>query len=323
MNFLQTLSTVSKGAIDIIGKNKPKILLVSGVVLGVGATAAACRATLKCKKVIDAHNDTLEAIELAGELKPEYAGSKEQKNDIVKAYALTTLNVAKEAALPVVLTGGAIACEVGAYCVLNNKVEKLTETVVGLSAAYTAVDTAFKKYRKNVIDELGEDADERFRLGVRKEKIEVEETGKDGKTKKVKKEISVIENPEASIYAKFFDCESKEFRWMDPLQTRPDWDDNLYFIECQECWANNKLREKGYLFLNEVYESLGLKPTKAGQVVGWKYDPENPNIDNYISFGRTKMWNRRVINGDEYEQCILLDFNVDGVIIDDVKIADK
>ena len=60
---------------------------------------------------------------------------------------------------------------------------------------------------------------------------------------------------------------------------------------------------------------LGIPRSKAGQVVGWIYDPENPVGDNFVDFGiyeadREKA--RDFVNG--YERSILLDFNVDGNI---------
>ena len=75
--------------------------------------------------------------------------------------------------------------------------------------------------------------------------------------------------------------------------------------------------------LNDVYEALGIDKTKAGQVVGWVYDPENPNHkgDNFVSFGIYDQDNERArafVNGKE--RVILLNFNVDGYILDKVKI---
>ena len=60
---------------------------------------------------------------------------------------------------------------------------------------------------------------------------------------------------------------------------------------------------------------LGIPKTKAGQVVGWVYDPEHPVGDNYVDFGLFDLDRERVrrfVNGDERN--ILLDFNVDGNI---------
>ena len=87
------------------------------------------------------------------------------------------------------------------------------------------------------------------------------------------------------------------------------------FLKAQQQYANDLLKAKGRLFLNEVYDMLGLERTKAGQVVGWVYNPENPTGDNFVDFGIYDMSKERVrafVNG--YEPSILLDFNVDGDI---------
>ena len=90
------------------------------------------------------------------------------------------------------------------------------------------------------------------------------------------------------------------------------------FLNAQQNYANDLLKSKGYLFLNDVYDMLGIPKTKAGQVVGWVYDPENPNSgDNYVDFGIYDAYNEKArdfVNG--YERTILLDFNVDGYILD-------
>ena len=62
-----------------------------------------------------------------------------------------------------------------------------------------------------------------------------------------------------------------------------------------------------------------MEETEAGQVVGWIYDPENPNHngDNYVDFGILDVYNkqkRRFING--HERSVLVDFNVDGDILE-------
>ena len=89
------------------------------------------------------------------------------------------------------------------------------------------------------------------------------------------------------------------------------------FLKKAESFANDKLRINGYLFLNEVYEMLGIPKTKAGQVVGWVYDEKNASGDNFVDFGIFDINNpkaRDFVNG--YERVIILDFNVDGVILD-------
>ena len=65
-----------------------------------------------------------------------------------------------------------------------------------------------------------------------------------------------------------------------------------------------------------MYDLLGIQRTSAGQVVGWIYDESNPIGDNYVDFGIYDLHDeakRNFVNG--YERTILLDFNVDGDIL--------
>ena len=89
------------------------------------------------------------------------------------------------------------------------------------------------------------------------------------------------------------------------------------FLRRQQDAANEILQARKHLFLNEVYDMLGIPRTKAGQIVGWVYNEKNPNGDNYVDFGiynTNREPNRNFVNG--YEPTILLDFNVDGPIYD-------
>lgn len=111
-----------------------------------------------------------------------------------------------------------------------------------------------------------------------------------------------------SDYARCFDesCASwhKDAEW------------NLMFLRQQEVYANDLLKVRGFIFLNEIYEMLGLPRSKAGQIVGWVYNLDNPTGDNYIDFGLYTKRNKDFVNG--YERIAWLDFNVDGIIIDKV-----
>ena len=111
---------------------------------------------------------------------------------------------------------------------------------------------------------------------------------------------------EGSIYARFFDEGS-------PMWCK-DAEMNLMFLKNQENYANDKLKAKGHLFLNEVYDMLGLPRTKSGAVVGWLYKEENPIGDNHVDFDIYNDRNHDFVNG--YERTALLDFNVDGMILD-------
>ncbi len=92
-------------------------------------------------------------------------------------------------------------------------------------------------------------------------------------------------------------------------------DYNLMYLRSQQNLANDKLKANGYLFLSDVYDQLGIKRTKMSQTVGWIYKPEgNENGDNFVDFGILET-NRETEDGG-YEKAILMEFNVDGPILD-------
>lgn len=127
--------------------------------------------------------------------------------------------------------------------------------------------------------------------------------------KEVKEEISDEKSnrrePESvSIYAKWFDYTY--------IGLNVDSEHMLLFLRSIQNHMNNLLKVNRHVYLNDVYEELGIKKTAAGKVVGWIYDEKNPIGDNFIDFGIYDKRNRNFING--YTKDVLLDFNVDGDI---------
>ena len=88
-----------------------------------------------------------------------------------------------------------------------------------------------------------------------------------------------------------------------------DYKTNDMFLKVQQNYANERLKTKGHLFLNEVHDMLGLPRTKIGQLVGWVYKD-----GKYVDFGLNGKLNERFNNGDS--NTATLEFNVDGVILD-------
>ena len=195
---------------------------------------------------------------------------------------------------------------IGCILASNNIIHKRN---VALSAAYTAIDRSFKGYRSRVIERFGESMDRELRYNIKtqeiKETVVDEETGK---KKTVKSTVSVVDPNTYSDYARFFDeyCAG----WT------KDAEYNLMFLRQQQNYANELLKSRGHLFLNEVYDMLGIDRTKAGNIVGWVYDEEHPVGDNFVDFGIYVLDNEKArdfVNGRE--RSILLDFNVDGDIL--------
>ena len=182
---------------------------------------------------------------------------------------------------------------------------------VAIAAAYAAVDKSFKDYRGLVLERFGEQVEKELRYGIKAKEIEETVTDSKGKEKTVKKTVDVAEagwDPSKySPYAKVFDEGHRDWR-KDPEQ-------NMFFLKALQAQANDMLKSRGHLFLNEVYDLLGFKRTTAGASVGWIYDERNPVGDNFIDFGLFEVRRPAVadfVNG--YERSIILDFNVVGDI---------
>jgi len=287
-------------------KHSPEILVVAGVVGTVVSAVIACKATTKVSEILENSKNLIDSIHdcQANEAMADQYTPEDAKKDLAIVYIQTGLKLAKLYA-PAVALG---TLSIASILASNNILRKRN---VALAAAYATVDKTFKEYRNRVIERFGEQVDKELRYDIKAKKIEKTVVGEDGKEKKVKETIQVAKIPGYSDYAKFFDSSSNA--WEENAEY------NLMFLKAEQNYANDRLKARGYLFLNEVYERLGIPPTKAGQIVGWIYDRDNPNHygDNYVDFGLYnihKEKTRDFVNG--YEEAILLDFNVDGPILD-------
>lgn len=74
---------------------------------------------------------------------------------------------------------------------------------------------------------------------------------------------------------------------------------------------NLLLKTQGYVLLNDVYESLGLSRIEEYDNVGWLYNEDNPVGDNFVNVSIYTVFS--FMCGID-KDCIILDFNVDGVI---------
>ena len=291
-----------------IRKHSPEILMVAGVVGTVASTVLACKATLKVNEVLEEKKNTIDAIHTCLENETIEYTEEDSKKDLTILYAQTGIKLVKLYAPAVILGALSITSIVAGHKILKKR-------NLALAAAYAVVDKGFKDYRKRVVERFGEELDKELRYNLKAKEIEEVVKDKDGNEKVEKKVVNVVdsENPlnGVSEYAKFFDEVSTNW------SKDPEY--NLMFLRRQQDWANEKLKATGYLFLNEVYDMLGIPRTQAGQVVGWIYDKKNPNGDNYVDFGIYDVHSeakRGFVNG--VERSILLDFNVDGVIYDKI-----
>ena len=289
-------------------KHSPEILMGIGIAGVVTSTVLACRSTLKVKDILEDKDTNMNNVkEVLAEGREDYTEEDARKDKTI-IMTTTAIRIMKLYAPSVIIGAGSIACLLESHNVMRNR-------NAGLAAALAATTESFKQYRERVTEKYGDEVDKEMRYGIKKEKKE-----KDGK--KTKEDIVVgCDEKELSGYARYFN--ESNINWTDDPQY------NMMFLRQNQNWANDKLISQGYLYLNDVYDALGFPKTKAGQVVGWVYDPKNNERgDNYIDFGiydlnvrgyRDEMANDTIaeerqdfING--YRNSILLDFNVDGNI---------
>jgi hypothetical protein len=263
----------------------PQILFAAGVI-GMGATVVlACRATLQVE-------ETLEKAELQiSEVRELHRGnpsSVDARKDKAYVYTRSVLGIAKLYAPAIVVGSLSVAALTGSHNILCRRNAALT-------AAYGTLQKAFDGYRDRVREAYGEDREQEIYHDVQSCEIENEK----GKT--VTRKIGNGGSP----YARLFD------------DTNPNWEptpeSNWFFLRQMQEYANNRLQARGHVFLNEIYDQLGIERSTEGAVVGWIKDSDG---DNYIDFGifTDRMQERVVDFMIGRENAIWLDFNVDGVI---------
>ena len=305
LDLVNTLTrTLGKTGLKL-QKYSPEILVVTGIVGVVVSAVMACKATTKASEIVEDMNEKMDTIHEVSETATSEEYSEEDlKKDTAIVYVQTGVKFLKLYGPSLALGALSIGCILASTHILKTR-------NLAIAAAYSAIDKGFKDYRGRVIERFGKDLDRELRYNIKAKTIEENIVDENGEVNTVEKTVEVVNPNEHSVYAKCFD-ESCAGWSKDP-------EFNLMFIRRQQDYANEVLTKRGYIFLNEVYKMLGFQATKAGQIVGWFYDPENPDHtgDNYVDFGIYdvhKEKNRDFVNG--YERCIWLDFNVDGNILD-------
>lgn len=283
-------------------KHGPEVLMVSGIAGLIGGAVVACTVTYKkLPPMMDKLKEDSAPVKEHLAEKPE---DEQARKDLGAMYIRTGVQVAA-AYLPAIGLG-----VLGVSGILAGN-SMLRKQAAALAAAYTAIDKSFKSYRERLAARFGEDAEREIRYGLENKTVEETVVDDKGKEKKVKKTVPVAGQDTYSPYARFFDESCGDCYSSDPQL-------NLMFLKAQQQFCNDKLRADGYLLLNDVYKMLGMPVLSvAGSMVGWIYDKKNPNGDNYVDFGLTQVHREAVrdfVNG--IEPVILLDFNVDGPILD-------
>ena len=292
----------------------PELLIGAGVVGLVGAAVAAVRRGVRwhnAAKAEVAHH--LETIKKA-EASPEYS-----REDKVRDYAQV---IGKGVWSFTQIYGPSVAVGAASVVSILAGTGILRGRLAAVTSAAATAQAALDSYRQRVREKLGNDADSEFAHEVigRKTKLKHE----DG-TKETQVTYHLVRSSgewmSASPYSRLWDESAIEWS--------PNREIQYLTLRSLENHFNRELDARGVVFLNDVYKALGLPMSKDAALVGWIKDYTKPKMaklaaelgrvpgDGVISFGVFENESpsaRAYLAGDD--NCVVLDFNVDGVIYD-------
>ena len=282
-----------------VQKNSPAILVGVGITALVGATVTAVYATTKASDIMDEHDAQMAKVAQAKSMSEKTDSSytdDEIRRDKVTIFTQTSFRFIKLYTPTVLLVAGGTLSILAGHRILSAR-------YAGVVAAYSVLEQSFDRYRDRVREELGEDRELAIYAGAKEVRTEIDAAT--GESVKV-----LVDQTGRSMYARCFD-EASSDRW------EKTYGYNQAFIRGKQNQLNDRLKARGHVFLNEVYDALGFPHTPEGQVVGWILD--SPTGDGVIDFGIYRLDNKEseafLLN---MERSVWLDFNVDGVIWDKI-----
>jgi len=293
---MSVMSTISAAA----QKFGPTAMMAGGIAGFIATVILACKATPAILDDIEEMNDAVDSAKEAGE-------------SIVTEYAKGAVKVIKHCAPAVAVGAASCALLIGSHGQMKNR--------MGLyAAAYNLLMEEHEEYRSIVRDEVGEERELLMHSRLEREIPDPEDPDGD---------MRPIYNPtgHGSAYA----------YWFGPNSTSK-WSSNITYnrqlLYGAEKYFNQVLDSVGYVFLDDVLKYLGLQSCKMARMVGWRKEyvlrgdgqyHEESDGDGYISFGLTE-WESYIKNHHSLpwedngrEGWFLLNFNVDGIILDSIK----
>lgn len=276
------MQTIKNGACNVGSKlmltfqhHSPAILLAVGIGGGITAAVMACKATLKLQQKL---GEIQEEIDVAKSACTEEEDAKQYRSNVTKAYIYAGAQVAKLYAPPALVGAASIASILASKKIADNR---LANSLNALSMT----ERLFSEYRQRVVENEGAEADRAYRYGIREYIEETPILDKNGNPKVDKKtgEVKTAKTKKNAIassdaddpFARVFEQGQSEVWDDDPIVNR-----NALALRMQ--YLNDRLRARGYLFMNDIYEALGFPATSAGQDYGYLWTPDCQDV---IDFG--------------------------------------
>lgn len=255
------LSQVVKNVQVAMKKHSPEILTGIGIAGMITTTVMAVRATPKALTMIkEAERKKAELTDGPNEVSYE------------KLTPVETVKAAWTCYIPAAVVGVlSVTCLVGASS------QNLRRNAA-LATAYTLSESALKEYQEKVLEEVGEKKERVIREAVAKDDIQKDPlNGREVIITKTGGDTLCYDE----LFGRYFYSDI----------------DKLKKIENE---LNRKMRDEGYISLNEFYYEIGLNGVKSGEDLGW-------NIDR----GYIDIFYSAQLADDERTPCIVLKYRVE------------
>lgn len=305
------LKSIMKAGTEVgklVFRYSPEICIAGGIVAGGVATVMAAKKGIEVKESIDEFKDETERLAAVKEVIEE--GDMIVTNDDGSIYELSDcradfrkekIKLARTLVISFSPVAGLMVVSAG-LILCGHKIMKIR--LASLGATVISLDYNFRKYRERVIEAEGEEADFCYKTGAKMKKIEREvideETG-EIKKKKVKEPVLGEDTVAPLDYSVNY---LREATWLSEYQ---DMQKIMKDILMTQDAANLLLKHRWFITWNEVRSQLHLKPTTAGQFVGWTIDPKTGDCEIDLR--------ARIVYDEKLgHDTIILDPNLDGLV---------
>lgn len=284
------------GATKLLVKANGPTLMVGGGVLAMAAGAVlACKKTLEVESLLVNHTADLDLIAKGEGLGLEGYKAENARGDRIKVYSRVTLDLTKLYALPGVIFISGAGLVFGGHHILMKR-------NATLAIALTTVSKSFEAYRNRVRMEFGEQVDKGLASGHVMRQV----TNEQGETEYVAEKDLV--DSAVDPYNRIFG-ENYSSQWQNDLGV------NKMFLANQQRMANILLNHQGYIYLSDVYKSLGFPESDISRVTGWKVTrlPDGSRDIPFVDFGIDRP--HPMDDACKIDNAVYLDFNCQGLII--------
>lgn len=306
MDYIRSsLNRMTNAGLQTLKYHAPAILTVGGVLGIVGAGVLACKASLKLNETMSACTANIQSVRDESIPADDIEAKKAHNISLAKAYISTGTEMCKMYAFPVTLGIVSISAILMGKKILSDRYSRAV-------SALSVSEQIFAKYRERVRNELGDEQDHNFRYGIH-EQVRTEpvmdkngepKLDKNGEPKTKTIAEKIIEPINENEYARMF-SETSTPEWSN------DYEYNIQKILMAQTFFTQRLRSRGWLSLNEVYEYFGFPVTAAGQDMGWVVDEQEsmPVIDFGIQKVNESNGLRRIDCMDNDYNAVLLTFD--------------